>query len=124
VITTARTLLGFSILGCMLACSESRHPELAAMEKAVRAEIGSPGKPLVGYLRDSTALLIDFDATVLPDTQAATFVRMARAVALAAVRHYPNAAALESVMVSAGEPIGSRSYRVLRQRIFTAAELR
>ena len=123
-VATARALLGLSVVVGVLGCSEPRDPMLTAMEAAVRANIGASARPVVGYLHDSTNLLIDFDAAVLHDTLAAAFERTARAVAVAALDAYPRAAAVETVMVSAGQPIGERSLRVLRQRIFTVGELR
>jgi hypothetical protein len=122
-LAAARTLFGVGVVASLLGCSEPRDPVLNSMEQAVRAQLGSASRPVVGYIGDSTRLLIDFSAAALPDSQAATFERTARSAALAAVRRYPKAASLKSVQVSAGEPIGSRSLRVLRQRIFTAAEL-
>lgn len=132
---TSRSFLAPGILVCLLSCSTPRDPVLSGLERAIRAELGTAHQVRVGYLRDSTGLLIDFDAAALPDTQAATFARLARAVARAAVQRYPKAATLESVEVSAGEFFGTGSFRVLRpagclqtvctrQRIFAAAELR
>ncbi len=120
----ARALLGASVVACVLSCTGPSDPMLRAMEKAVRVQIGASARPVVGYLRDTTGLLIDFDAAVLHDTLAAAFERTARAVALAAMRVYPRAAAVGTVLVSAGQPIGERSLRVLRQCVFTGAELR
>jgi hypothetical protein len=120
-VSTSRLFLAFGILLYLLGCSTPRDPVLSGMETAIRAELGTAHRVRVGYLRDSTGLLIDFDAAALPDTQAATFARMARTVAGTAVHRYPKAATLE---VSAGEFFGTGSFRVSRQRIFTAAELR
>jgi len=121
---TPRTALASGILACLLACSSPRDPALDAVEKAVRAQIGATAVVNVGYLRDSTGLLIDFKAAALPDTDDATFARTAREVATVAVQQYTKRAALEVVMVSAGEVLGRGVFRTLRQRTFTAAELR
>jgi len=121
---TPRTLLAQAILAGLLACSSPRDPALDAVEKAVRAQLGATAVVNVGYLRDSTGLLIDFRAEALTDTSDATFARTARAVATTAVQQYTKRAALEVVMVSAGEVLGRGVYRALRQRTFTAAELR
>ena len=92
---TLRSLLAPGILACLVACGIPRDPALGAVEKALRAQIGAAAVVNVGYLRDSTGLLIDFKA-----------------------------ATLEIVMVSAGEVLGRGVFRVLHQRTFTAAELR
>lgn len=119
-----RSVLCAAALGCLLACRPARDPALVAMETAVRSHLGAAAAPRVGYiLPDSTRLLVDFEATALPDTQEATFIRTAREVAIAVVRRYPMASRLVSVMVSAGKTDAPGVFRVLRQRTFTAADL-
>ena len=120
-----RALLAPGILGCLVACgSSARDPALAAVESAVRAQVGTAAVVNVGYLRDSTGLLIDIKETALPDTGEATFARVAREVATVAVRRFAKRATLDIVMVSAGEVLGRGVFRAVRQRTFTAAELR
>jgi len=122
---TFRALLAPGILGCLAACSSSPpDPALAEVESAVRAQVGTAAVVDVGYLRDSTGLLIDIKETALPDTGEATFARVAHEVATVAVRRFAKRATLDIVMVSSGEVLGRGVFRAVHQRTFTAAELR
>ena len=95
----------------------------SSVETAVRRQIGAAARPHVGYVYDSTGILIDFEATALPDTTQATFERIARDAAAVAVRQIVWAA-LDSVVVSAGHTLRPGVFRVLRARTFKATEFR
>jgi hypothetical protein len=95
----------------------------SSVETAVRRQIGAAARPHVGYVYDSTGILIDFEATALPDTTQATFERIARDAAAVAVRQIAWAA-LDSVVVSAGQTLRPGVFRVLRARTFKATEFR
>jgi hypothetical protein len=116
--------LALAVVACLVSCSSAPDPALSAIRQAVGARLGSAAVVNVGFLRDSTGLLIDFRMSALPDTQDATFARIAREVATVAVSHYAKRATLEVVMVSAGEVLARGVFRAEHQRTFTAADLR
>ncbi len=119
-----RVVLSLAVLLSVVGCSH-RDPVLGSMEEAIRAQLGAEAQPQVGYLSpDSTQLLADFEAAVLPDTTQATFDTTARRIAAAVAERYPHSSRLASVVVSSGETQTRGVFRVLRQRIVTAAELR
>ena len=119
---TLRWLLALCILAPLAACSH-RDRALSSVDAAVRREVGAAAKAHIGYVYDSTGLLIDFEATALRDTTQATFERTARAAAAVAVRQIAWTA-LDSVVVSAGQTLRPGVFRVLRARTFKATEFR
>jgi hypothetical protein len=106
-----RTLLLFSSIITLVGCDRDRQ----AREKVadvIRSEFGTAANPRVGFLGDSTHLLIHVDTTPFAQMSDSAFGRRAREIASLAMREYPRAGELDSISVGAiYAPIQSRRPR-------------
>ena len=115
----AISLLTLVVMAC------SRQPSaLTQSEAAVRSDVGEAAKTNVGFMHDSTHLLVQLQGAEMASVSDSAFPTRAQHIAQIALRSYPGSAHVDSVTVSVGEVLApNMAFRVLRSRTFSSREL-
>ena len=101
------------VVGC-----RGQRSDHQALERALRARYSSTATFQVGFLRDSTHLLIHI---VDDSSSESAFTTKAREIARFAMGKYERAARLDSITVVEGEMVSPNSHFRIRQQLQLAA---
>lgn len=126
---TQRLILSaLTVCLAVVACHpESKADARTRLAVVLRDSTSGMGEPNVSLLIDGgrrgSHLYVAFDTTAMPDLPDSVFARSSREFARFAVRHYEQAAELESVTVAMRVPMQPGAWRVMRSRAFAVAGL-
>ena len=94
------------------------------LASALKDRVGEAADPDVGFMRDSTHLLVNLATVAFRTVPDSVLTVQARDIGAFALRHYERANEVDSVTVLYREKVSSGFWYVRHERTFPVAELR
>src|SRR3979409_2112254 len=94
------------------------------LPSALNTRVGEAADPDVGFMRDSTHLLVNLATVAFRTVPDSVLTVQAKGVGAFALRHYERANEVDSVTVVYREKVSSGFWYIRHERTFPVAELR
>ena len=119
-------VLFLSTIVAASACEQdSTHHARQRVASLLREQLGDAADPQIGFMRDSTHLLVDLSTAAFPVLVDSMLTKRARGFAVTALKNYEMSKSLDSITVTYNERLGHKGGGWLRHfDTFPVSDLR